>query len=58
MSRMPSSEVLWTAVSRKRGTTRSGGAERSLTARVLQNKHQAVNQGVRCFGKRSIFDQM
>jgi len=26
--------------------------------RVLKNKHQAVSQGVRRFGKRSIFDHM
>jgi hypothetical protein len=28
------------------------------TNRVLKNKHQAVNQGVRRFGKRSIFSDM
>jgi len=26
--------------------------------RVLKNKHQAVSQGVRCFGTRSIFEDM
>jgi hypothetical protein len=29
-----------------------------LINRVLQNKHQAVSQGVRRFGKRSIFKNM
>jgi hypothetical protein len=28
------------------------------TARVLKNKHQAASQGVRRFGKRSIFIDM
>jgi hypothetical protein len=31
------------------------GADHS---RVLKNKHQAVSQGVRRFGKRSIFKDM
>jgi hypothetical protein len=30
----------------------------SATSRVLKNKHQAVSQGVRRFGKRSIFIDM
>jgi len=25
---------------------------------MLKNEHQAVSQGVRCFGKRSIFEDM
>jgi len=29
-----------------------------LANRVLKNKHQAVSQGVRRFGKRSIFEDM
>jgi hypothetical protein len=29
-----------------------------LPYRVLKNKHQAVSQGVRRFGKRSIFKDM
>jgi hypothetical protein len=29
-----------------------------LISRVLKNKHQAVSQGVRRFGKRSIFIDM
>jgi hypothetical protein len=28
------------------------------TIRVLKNKHQAVSQGVRRFGKRSLFGHM
>jgi len=29
-----------------------------MVDRVLKNKHQAVSQGVRRFGKRSIFENM
>jgi hypothetical protein len=31
---------------------------RKLYLRVLKNKHQAVSQGARRFGKRSIFNDM
>jgi len=31
---------------------------RKLNSRVLKNKHQAVSQGARRFGKRSIFSHM
>jgi hypothetical protein len=42
---------------RFRGSIAAGCADgiyREPTARVLKNKHQAVSQGVRRFGKRSI----
>jgi hypothetical protein len=34
------------------------GIYQEPTTRVLKNKHQAVSQGVRRFGKRSIFSHM
>jgi hypothetical protein len=35
------------------GTARAGGFKADGPTRVFKNKHQAVNQGVRRFGKRS-----
>jgi hypothetical protein len=36
----------------------AGGEREKKFARLLKNKHQAVSQGARRFGKRSIFKDM
>jgi hypothetical protein len=40
------------------GTTLPSYINPSRINRVMKNKHQAVSQGARRFGKRSIFNDM
>jgi hypothetical protein len=39
---------------RARNQREEGDMQKTVLTRVLKNKHQAVSQGVRRFGKRSI----